>query len=227
MDPIKEYDLFDGVHKGETCIVIGNGPTLRDVPAGFLDKYPTFGTNRIYLLDGFEPCYYVAVNSLVLTQFGDDIARLMSGSVKFVAERFAKDIPDAVPVRRSPVESFSFDPRTGMYEGWTVTYVCLQLAYFMGFTRVYLVGLDHRYKVPAGTSGGIQLIGTGPDVNHFSNGYFAAATLWHSPDLAKSARAYDIARKVYQADRREIINLTPGSALDVFDKMALEDVYHG
>ena len=33
-------------HKGETCLVVGNGPSLKKIPKDFLKKYPTFGTNR-------------------------------------------------------------------------------------------------------------------------------------------------------------------------------------
>ena len=58
-------------HKGETALVIGNGPSLSDMPLGFLTMYHSFGTNRIYLLDGFMPDYYVAVNNLVIEQFND------------------------------------------------------------------------------------------------------------------------------------------------------------
>lgn len=225
MNKITEYDLFDGVHKGETCTIIGNGPSLLDVPFGFLNKYPTFGTNRIYLLDGFEPCYYVAVNPLVIAQFIHEITEKMAGSVKFIAERFAASVPNAVPVRSIGPESFCFDPRSGLYEGWTVTYVCLQLAYFMGFKTVYLVGVDHRYNT-GDIPGGVKLDGSGSDANHFDAGYFGTGTSWHSPDLTRSARAYELARKVFKADERRIVNLTAGSALEVFEKQTLEDIYH-
>ena len=35
--------------KGETCLIIGNGPSLANIPLKFLKKYASFGTNRIYL----------------------------------------------------------------------------------------------------------------------------------------------------------------------------------
>ena len=61
-------DLADK-HRGETCLIIGNGPSLNDVPLEFLHKYPSFGTNRIYLKEGFTPTYYCSVNPLVISQF--------------------------------------------------------------------------------------------------------------------------------------------------------------
>jgi len=41
---------------------------------------------------------------------------------------------------------------------------------------------------------------------------------WHAPDLQRSAEAYQMAREVFEKDGRRVINLTPNSALDVFEK---------
>ena len=35
------YEL-DGKHTGETCLIIGNGPSLKDVPLDFLKKNTLF-----------------------------------------------------------------------------------------------------------------------------------------------------------------------------------------
>ena len=76
------WQELDGKHKGETGLIIGNGPSLKDVPIEFLHKYPTFGTNRIYLMDGFEPTYYASVNPLVVEQSVENINKLTS--IKFI-----------------------------------------------------------------------------------------------------------------------------------------------
>jgi len=196
--------------------VIGNGPSLNAIPLDFLGKYPSFGTNRIYLRDRFTPNYYAAVNPLVIEQFHGDI-NLMECE-KFIAERFIRDwkVKDAHPLYSSPIPSFSREPEKWIYEGYTVTYVCLQLAHFMGFTTVLLVGCDHRYEFEGLPNALAQA--KGDDVNHFHPDYFADGMLWHNPDLEQSERAYRIARTVFDADGRQIVNLTPGSDLDVFEK---------
>jgi hypothetical protein len=58
---------------------------------------------------------------------------------------------------------------------------------------------------------------TGDDPNHFDPTYFKGQE-WNNPDLAKSEKYYSIARDIYQRDSRRIINLTEGSALDVFER---------
>jgi hypothetical protein len=58
----------------------------------------------------------------------------------------------------------------------------------------------------------------GQDHNHFSPDYFTNGASWHAPDLAKSERAYRMAETVYNDNGRKIINLTPGTKLDVFEK---------
>jgi len=203
-------------HKGEVGLVVGNGPSLKEIPLDFLGKYPSFGTNRIYLLDGFIPTYYAAVNSLVIEQFSSEI-NLMECE-KFVTARFLMDgtIASAHPLYSSTLPCFSRHPDDYVYEGYTVTYVCLQLAYFMGFETVLLVGVDHSYEFKGGANALSQA--KGDDVNHFHPDYFGDGVLWHTPDLEQSKWAYQMAKTVFEADGRKILNLTPGSALDVFEK---------
>ena len=48
-------------------------------------------------------------------------------------------------------EKFSKNVARCLYGGSTVTYIAMQLAYFMGFNTVILVGVDHKFttKGPA------------------------------------------------------------------------------
>ncbi len=203
-------------HKGETALVIGNGPSLNEIPPWFLNKYPSFGTNRIYLLSGFAPNYYCAVNPLVIEQFHDGIN--LMGCIKFVTARFVQDgmITNAHQLYSSVQPSFSRTPEEWIYEGYTVTYVCLQLAFFMGFETVLLVGIDHQYIFKGGPNALSQA--KGDDVNHFHPDYFGDGVMWHNPDLLQSERAYSMAKTVFDNAGRKIINLTPRSALDVFER---------
>ncbi len=97
-----------------------------------------------------------------------------------------------------------------------MTFVCLQLAYYMGFSTVLLVGCDHSFEFEGEPNA--PAVANGKDVNHFHQDYFADGVLWHNPDLDQSARAYKMAKTVYDADGRSIVNLTRGSDLDVFER---------
>lgn len=208
------YNFFN-IHAGETGIIIGNGPSLKLVPDAFLDMYPNFGTNRIYLR--FVPDYYVVINRLVAIQNQSDINAMQT--IKFVREKCGLE-----GVQLHPAESheFSLAPNLWINEGYTVTYVALQLAYAMGFQTVLLVGVDHRYNF-TGKPNQKQLL-TGADENHFSGAYFSGQE-WQTPDLLNSERYYSVAREVYEKAGRRIINLGPDSALNVFERGELKDWY--
>lgn len=196
-------------HPSDICLVIGNGPSLRDVPASFLKRYKSFGSNRIYLRDEFTPDYYVCVNPLVLDQCGPEIDKIPT--TKFLPEKYASE--DDYALHSIPTPLFSYNPAEWIYEGYTVTFVALQIAYYMGFGTVLLVGVDHRYIFegrPNETN-----IYQGPDINHFDERYFQGMA-WHNPDLQRSEEAYSLARAAFEADGRHVYNLTPNTELRIF-----------
>jgi hypothetical protein len=214
-------DELKDSHIGETCIVIGNGPSLNDVPMEFFEKYPTFGANRIY--KKLAPTYFASVNPLVLDQFGMDALRELHGktkrfflSDKWLIEKHNVSMQPFVTPLHSIGPGFSKDPARGIYEGHTVTFVNLQLAYWMGFSTVLLVGVDHRYESEGEPNQ--EVVMAGPDPNHFDPDYFPEGTHWHNADLEKSEEAYRMAKEAYDADGRKIINLGPDSALEVFER---------
>lgn len=199
---------LNNLHRNGTGIVIGNGPSLRDVPDTFLKKHVTLGSNRVYLRH--TPNYYAVINPLVISQNRDEIQKL--ATVKFV--RAGMDM-HGYQLTSGKKPLFSFEPLQWINEGYTVTYVLLQIAYYLGLTTVLLVGVDHRYTFDGKPNQKRRM--EGDDPNHFDPAYFRGQE-WQNPDLEKSAKFYKVARDVYANDGRQIINLTPGSDLDVFEK---------
>lgn len=216
---------YKNKHQGERCFILGNGPSLADIDLSLLENEITFGTNRIYL-SGFTPTYYACVNELVLQQFWPEIMEL--DSWKFLSAK--KKIGEAVD---APLSNLTFldtslrepmfsSPEGPIWEGHTVTYVCLQLAYYMGFSEVILLGVDHDYgeqRVP-----NMEVVATGPDANHFHPDYFSGGTRWHTPDLSMSEVAYSLAKNFYEKHGRKIINASAHTRLDVFEKLPLSYV---
>ncbi len=220
----KKWDELKDHHKGETCVIIGNGPSLKDVPLEFLKAYPTFGLNRINLMEDFEPYYHVAVNPLVLEQFGEEIVTAFKGKVRrfFLRQDWRPpglaQRPAVIPVRSVGNAKFYVDPRAGLYEGFTVTFVAMQIAYWMGFKTVLLVGVDHSYESDGAPNEETIME---EDPNHFSPEYFKGAK-WNNPDLEKSEQAYRLAKEAFEENDRRIVNLTKGTKLDVFEREELE-----
>lgn len=206
---------FKDKHVKDTCFVLGNGPSLKHADRSFWKYLHTFGTNRCYLLDGFTPDYYVCVNPLVLEQYHDEIAEL--DTIKFIPEHVSFDNKNGEVIRIDTSEGMPgfYSPEEPMWEGHTVTYVCLQIAYYMGFETVILDGIDHYYGQVMRPN--LEAIATGPDEHHFSAEYFSDGARWNLPDLARSEIAYSLAKQAYEADGRSIYNESSNSALELFD----------
>lgn len=204
-------------------MIIGNGPSLRDIDLSLLRDEYTFGLNRIYLMFdelGFETTFHVAVNRYVVEQCIDDFRNIKSPLFTTALNRPLLDGATNTAYLYSIVGPwFSSDATRGVCEGCTVTYVAMQLAYYMGFSEVVLVGVDHRFAVSGAPN---QLVeSTGPDASHFDPRYFAKGFKWQLPDLENSEAAYTLARKAFEADGRRIVDATVDGALTVFPKVPL------
>ena len=215
-------------YAGERCVIIGNGPSLNETDLQLVRGEFTFGLNRINLAFdrlGFVTSCLVCVNRLVLEQSGAELARI--GVPKFFGLAGAHYIPtnvrDVTFLRSTLVPGFSFDPVSrGVWEGATVTFVAMQLAYWFGFRQVVLIGVDHKFSVSGPAHEVVK--GEGPDHDHFDPRYFSEGYRWQLPDLATSEVAYAMARKAFETEGREIIDATVGGRLDIFPKAAVEDV---
>ena len=217
---------------GRRCFILGNGPSLRDMDLSPLANEFTFGLNRIYLLFdrlGWKPSFYVAVNKLVLEQCSAEILRQVPGP-KFIswdARRWMKGAPQApgevlfLLGREGP--RFYTDITRGVWQGGTVTFVALQIAYYLGFEQAILVGVDHTYSLTG--SPHAVVTSSGEDADHFDPRYFGKGFRWQLPDLAQSEEAYRLARSTYRRAGREILDATVGGRLQVFPKVDYRSLF--
>lgn len=209
-------------YRGRRCFVIGNGPSIAKMDLAPLRDEFTFGLNRGYLLFdriGGPTTFLVAVNQHVIEQFGRDMVD--TPSLKIFPWQLRSMIParkDTVLVRSTQGPRFCRDVRReGVWEGATVTYVALQLAYHMGFSEVVLIGVDHSFV----STGKPHTLVTSAesDQNHFDPGYFGPGVRWQLPDLETSELAYKLANDAFRADGRRIVDATIGGKLAVFPKV--------
>ena len=192
------------------CLVVGCGPSLAEIPNSFLDKYPTFGGNRVYLK--YEPDYYVSVDANNMLEHVDEIDALKS--IKYISNRWSFKVKDSISLASLGKPEFSYEPLVWVNEGWTVTFVMLQLAYWHGFEEVGLLGIDHRYSIP-GEPGDMY---TGKDEDHFTDEYYHGESTRPVPILSLPEGAYKLSEEAYRLAGRRVVNLTTNSALDIFEK---------
>lgn len=231
--------LHDHVNKlaaerdSDTCVIAGNGPSLNRTDLTLLKGQPLFISNFAFTHPTLirHATHLAIVNHLVAEQRSD------------VLEAFYQDLPTTAPalqsifapthlgyaLPQSPANqfvdqlgtpAFQSDIRFGASCQSTVTYFLLQLAYAIGYRRVLLIGVDNRYQQPAAASEGTRLHQEGPDPNHFSPSYFQGRD-WHAADTDRMAAVFELARRAYEADQREIVDCTLDGALTVFPKEEL------
>ena len=235
---IQSLNKFKDIHFGERCFIIGNGPSLKNTDLSLLQNEFTFGMNRIYLLFpdlGFSTTYYLSVNDLVIEQCAQDILSLQVP--RFLSWRSREFIKEALGDRnRLPANppltflhttytgpKFAHDARHRLWEGATVTYVAMQLAFHMGFKRVVLIGVDHSFTTKGKPN--TTILSQGDDPDHFDGSYFCKGFRWQLPDLETSELAYRRAGENYAAANREIIDATVGGKLTVFPKVDYQSLF--
>lgn len=210
------------------CVIIGNGPSLNRTDISRLRTEITFGLNRIYLMfekRDFRTSFLVSVNPLVIEQCAVELVRQPCITfLGWTARQYIEPRPHVALLQSAFTPLFSKHPVVrGVYEGFTVTYVAMQLAFFMGFREVVLVGVDHTFSTKGRPN--TPVTSTGRDPDHFDPNYFGPGFKWHLPDLKRSEIAYGIANETFRRAGGKILDATVDGKLEVFEKVDFEDVF--
>ena len=219
---------FKDIHRGRRCFILGNGPSLKRTDLSRLRDEFTFGVNRIYLMFpelGFPTSYYLSVNSLVIEQCAEEIRRLpVPKFLSWRSHNLIRPTQDMVFLHTTySGPKFASDARGRLWEGATVTYVALQLAFHMGFEQAILIGVDHSYNTKGKPN--TTVVSQGDDPNHFNAGYFGKGFRWQLPDLDTSERGYLLARMAYQQAGRQVLDATLGGNLTIFPKVDYDSLF--
>ena len=214
---------YKNKHAGERCFLIANGPSLKKIDFSLLKDEFTIGLNRIYIMqneNGFVPNYLCCIDmEAQLLPFKEEYENLtMPCFFNWnVRHKYIKR-ENQCYVKDKLKPSFSKDIATEGYgTGTSVTYMAMQLAYYMGFTELYLIGKDHSYNTSE--KSGTAIKSTGTESNHFIKGYYKPGMKWFAPDLESEEYSYRLARKAFEEEGKIIRDATIGGKLEVFDKI--------
>jgi len=215
---VKTLRRFQNIHRGETCVIVGNGPSLNKTPLN--TKYVTFGSNKIYRLP-FTPTYYCLIDEEMMKSCLPLPKDFTPNEMFIRAEAGVGN-----PIYPIVANGFSLDITNFVVMGGTVTFVMLQIAFYMGFDTMLLVGVDHYYPKTQRMAGH-RIVGDGDDPDHFAcadgKPYFDKDVTYNAPEIEGTTRSYAIAQELFSKAGRKIYNLTPGTKLDVFEKDKLEN----
>lgn len=241
---VEQLAFFYNRFKGERCFIIGNGPSLNKIDLSLLENEYTFAVNSFYYKTretGFRPTFFVVEDSSVINENRDEIVAYEApfkffpsiykslhpkkpGTYFFKINRgfYEKSSPNyAIP-------RFSTDITRQAFCGQSVTYINLQLAFYMGFTEVFLIGMDFSYRIPSShkRTGDVLLSDT-DDPNHFHKDYFGKGKTWKDPKLDRVLLNYRMADFVYRCAGRKILNATVGGKLEVFERVNYGGLFNG
>jgi hypothetical protein len=227
-DSIKRLAALKDSHRGQRGFIIGNGPSLKQTDLKKLEGEFSIGLNRIFLAFpelGFKTSMLLSINDLVVEQSAAEIQGLgIPTFVSWRARRWLKPAENLFFLYTTYTgPKFATDVTGRLWEGATVTYTALQLAYYMGFETVILIGVDHNFVTQGKPN--TTVVSQGDDPNHFHPGYFGKGFRWQLPDLETSERAYRMARQAYEADGRRVLDATVGGKLQVFPKVEYESLF--
>ncbi len=237
------------LHAGETCIIIGNGPSLNAIDFEMLRGVSTFGVNSIFLADDRLPeplTYFVVEDTAVFKDNSEKLKQYQAGTRLFPSiyrEHFSADEigentlffrmnlgfygrtdENGRATGTKCLPRFSMNAADRVFCGQSVTMLNLQFAHWMGFQRVILIGMDFSYTIPDDAErSGNSILSKSDDPNHFHPDYFGAGKTWKDPKLDRVLISYRLIKELYESTGREIINSTVGGKLEVFDRMDLVD----
>ena len=221
-------------HLNDSCFIIGTGPSLKidDLKAIEATGSITFAPNRIYEIcesSGWKPTYYICQDHKIISEFADRIADIDSELSFFPVEyinRFQGDKFRFFVLKERefyPSDAkFSFDIAKCINQGYTVTYAAIQLAIFMGFKKIYLIGIDHNYSVFRDSNG--RPIRRHTTESDYSEGMTQYQNHQNLPRIEESTIAYETAEKMSHKAGVKIFNATRGGKLEAFERVDLDEL---
>lgn len=224
-----ELQRFQNIHAGKRAFIIGNGPSLRpaDLDTLHRNKEICLGLNKIhkiYSQTEWRPDYICMTDTRVIGACENELDRITEKSVVFMADRyFCSEKVQYVHLKSEYYEpnlpGFSEDIIEGVFLGYTVTYdLALQIAAYMGFREIYLIGIDHN-NVGAVTDPRNHFIENYFDQNDI-NVYKNATANFNGMDLA-----YRKAEKYSRSHGFRIYNATRGGRLEVFERVDFDELF--
>lgn len=224
----KRLKALKGIHEGERCFLIGNAPSLTYEDLGKLRGEITFGCNSLckaFPELGFSTTYFCFLDWRVYKLHKEIFEGMRLENVfyrfSFNALRGANPVWEkAIPFnslghynyRKGVTRKFSTKPYEKVYDGYTVIYAMMQIAVYMGFKELYLLGVDCDYS---GGKNNNHFVGS--DTEHVTNSEINYAQ-------EKMGQAFETAEAFAEEHGVRIFNCSRGGKLKVFIQKDLDEV---
>jgi hypothetical protein len=223
----KKLRQLKDIKKGESCYIVGNGPSLTLEDLELLKGKDCFAANlifRLYDQTEWRPTYYFIQDRYADT--GNHVDE-MNVPYLFIGEYYWRKRgmknPNAICTHTLISKDkenidFSTDISKGIVNHWTVTYVMIQTAVYMGYQTIYLLGMDHNYALTYDENGNV--VEHEDVVSHFFEDRNPQEVI---ANIEAMNKAYISARKYAEAHGINIYNVTRGGKLEWFERKTLEE----
>lgn len=214
----KSLSKFKNIYFGKSCILIGNGPSLKYEDLEKLNFKYSFAANKIYKLFNktkFRPSFYMVGDSGFVRNDSKNIKKLdlpykFIGLEKNVLSYFKYNHSNCILYRKEThlLDSYpqvSSSPEDYLCGGYTIIFEMYQLAKHMGFKKIYLIGVDCNYSTPN---------------QHFYNEK-SKVDVGVANDML---RAFISMKNDSEKEKIEIYNISRSSKLDVFKRINVDDL---
>lgn len=230
---------YHNAHQGERCFLVGNGPSLSIADLNMIQGEISFSCNLIYKifdLTSWRPNYHFLVDGLFAQNYDKEISEHIN--VPFFTMEITKGLMRTYPIDTIyayPVFKTHYRVRGNMLDYYvpsnaTVMSFMIEMAMYMGFAEIYLLGVDCSNTLAKGSHfiqdyrpeslrkqeeniGRKKVVG-----NAFTALEYGEYNRNRSVDAYKKLSAYA------QKNGVRIINCTRGGLLEVYTRAKLEDV---
>lgn len=189
---------FENIHQGRNVFILASGPSLGQIDLESLKRRIVIGLNRSSLIYP-DTHYHCTMDERLFNEYQELLEK--SRYMFTFPER-----PFGIPIKLLGSEGFCFDLARGIYSGYTVSYFALQLAVYMGFTKIFYLGLDLKH-----TEGQTHFFGRDwVSTNH------------EQTEFPKMIRMLQFAAQRLAGSDVQVYNCSPVSTLACFERVSYE-----
>ena len=233
----KNLATLKNKYKGKRCFIIGNGPSLKAEDLDKLKNEYTFAFNRIYYMfdqTEWRPSFYCTQDIKIAQSSWKEIQDNITTPYIFAPINlkwyYGVELNTGYYFNQKQTEKetdlplFSEDIVKEIGVGNTVAYTAMQIAVYMGFTEIYLLGVDHNFKVSQDMNGNVIVDNSVKD--YFCDKYNEDKENLFIPKLDISTLSYISARKYIDEHQNvKIYNATRGGKLEVFERKDFDSLF--
>lgn len=233
---IRRFHELKDKYKGKRIFVLGNGPSLNQMPLYLLKDEYKMCFNRFFLMVerlNWKPDFFATTDSSVIKDIADELNEIAIPQVKYAFfpdlhptnTNYKKYVKQRDNVYWLYVDKPGFSdnlPFCGINQ--TVVNAGIQVAAYLGFSEIYVIGVDMTFldmKVKKINS--YEWISDQDDKNHFDPRYFSKGRVYHNPNLTMP-ESFDACRDFYANKDVKIYNAGYGGKLESFPRVKFEDV---